>query len=450
MRTVTLSIVACLGFTAPALADGTVRATYRGSAAPAIDAKVDSDLPALLTFYKDLHANPELSLQEKESSRKIAERLMSLGYAVTTNLGGHGVVGVMDNGPGPTLLIRGDMDALPVVEETGLPYASKVKAKRPDGQEVGVMHACGHDVHQTCLVGTAAVLAALKNKWSGKVLLVAQPAEEIVAGAQAMIADGLFEKHGKADLCIALHVSADKLAGTVAYTPGWALANSDSIDLTVYGRGGHGSRPHDTVDPIVIASHVVTALQTIVSRRVDPLDSAVITVGSIHAGSKHNIIPDEARLQLTVRSYTPETRKLLLDGIRQVATNTCRALGSPKDPLIVHHEEEHAPATWNDPALTEAASEVFKKVLGPDKVVENKPVMGAEDFGRFGTHLKVPSLMFWLGSVPQERYEKSRQPGAEPLPSAHSSKYYPDPEPTIRTGVTCMSHLALALLAEKN
>jgi hippurate hydrolase len=336
-----------------------------------------------------------------------------------------------------------------VVEETGLAYASKVKVTRPDGHEVGVMHACGHDVHQTCLVGTAAVLASLKDRWSGKVMLVAQPAEEIVAGARAMIADGLFETHGKADACIALHVSADKPAGTVACTPGWALANSDTVDITIFGRGGHGSRPHDSVDPIVIAAHVVTSLQTIVSRRVDPIDSAVITVGSIHAGSKANIIPDEAKLQLTVRSYTAETRELLLDGIREVTTNTCRALGSPKDPQIVHHEEEHAPATWNDPGLTESAAEVFRQVLGSDRVLEQKPVMGAEDFGRYGTHLKVPSLMFWLGSVPRTRYEASLTPGGEPLPSAHSSKYYPDPEPTIATGVKCMTHLALALLNER-
>lgn len=279
-------------------------------------------------------------------------------------------------------------------------------------------------------------------------MIIAQPAEEIGTGARMMIEDGLFDRFGRPDYCLALHVSADFPAGSVAYTPGWALANVDSVDVTIHGRGGHGSRPHQAIDPIIAAAHVTVALQTIVSRRLDPQEPGVITVGSIHAGSKHNIIPREARMQLTVRSYSPETRRLLLDGIRQVTINTCRALGCTKDPDVVVHEEEYTPSTYNDPDLSEAGAEVFRQLLGPDQVIHTKPVMGGEDFGRFPAHLNVPGFIFWLGSVRQEAFDASRS-GGPPLPSLHSGMYYPDPEPTIKTGVKCMSSLALALLKEK-
>lgn len=421
-------------------------ANYRADLAPEVRKYAQAQLDPLLEFYLDLHRNPELSLMERESARKIAARLRTYGYEVTENVGGTGVVGVMQNGQGPTLLVRGDMDALPLAEETGLPYASSVLVKREDGHTVGVMHACGHDIHQTVLVGTAELLARLKDHWRGKVLIVAQPAEEIGVGARAMIKDGLFERFGQPDACIALHVSSNHPAGVVAYTPGWALANVDSVDITIYGRGGHGSRPNEAVDPIVMAGHVITALQTIVSRRVSPSDPSVITVGSVHGGSKHNIIPDTVTMQITVRSYEDENRRILLDGIKQVTVNTCRALGAERDPDVHLREEEFTPSTYNDPALAASAAEVFKQALGADRVFEQEAVMGGEDFSEYSRRSKAPGLIFWLGSVPRERFEASREPGGPPLPSLHSSKYYPDPKPTIETGVTALGSLALSLL----
>ena len=447
MRITTAIILTCLAQTACAADPG--RMGYRGELSGKVSKSINTSMSTLLSFYKDLHTHPELSLQENKSASKIAQRLRDFGYQVTTGVGGTGVVGILENGQGPTVLIRGDMDALPISEETGVPYASRVRVERPDGQTVGVMHACGHDIHQTCLVGTAGALAEMRDKWQGRVMIVGQPAEEIGAGARMMIEDGLFERFAKPDYCIALHVSGEHPAGTVAYCPGWALANVDSVDITIYGRGGHGSRPHQTIDPVVIASQVVIALQTIVSRRLDPQEPGVITVGSIHAGSKHNIISNQAKLQITVRSYGEQTRRLLLDGIREVTVNICRALGSPKAPEVVVREHEFTPSTFNDPTLTSLGADVFRSVLGVENVIRAKPVMGGEDFGRFSKHLGVPGFIFWLGSVHQERFDASLKPGADPLPSLHSSKYYPDPEPTIETGVKCMTSLALSLLQAK-
>ncbi len=426
-----------------------VRAVPRADLAGSVEQQIGSDLPDLLTFYTDLHTHPELSLRETESARKIAKRLEAVGYTVTTGVGGTGVVGILENGVGPTVLVRGDMDALPITEETGLPYASTVKVTGTDGRPVGVMHACGHDIHQTCLVGTARILARLRDRWRGRVMIVAQPAEEIGAGAKMMIDDGLFERFPKPDYAIALHVSADHPAGTVAYTPGWALANVDSVDITIFGRGGHGSAPHTTIDPVITAAHVVTSLQTIVSRRLNPREPGVITVGSIHGGSKHNIISNEAKLQLTVRSYTPEARKLLLDGIRDVTTHTARAMGCTKDPEIVVRDHEFTPSTYNHPELAEAAADVFRRAIGAGNVVTREPVMGGEDFSRFSMATKNPGFIFWLGSVRRDIFEASQDPEGTPLPSLHSSKYFPDPEPSIRTGVNCMTSLTLSLL-EKN
>jgi len=432
--------------TTRALAENPIQAHHRNDLTSAIANKLKSDADGLLAFYTDLHRHPELSHEEKESAAKIARKLEEQGFSVTTGIGGHGVVGLLHNGPGPTVLIRGDMDALPIFEETGLPYKSDVTSKKDDGSIIGVMHACGHDIHQTCLVGTAGMLAHLRDKWSGTVMIVAQPAEEVGAGARMMIEDGLFERFDRPDYCLALHVSASHPAGTVAYTSGWALANVDSVDVTIYGRGGHGSRPHEALDPVLMASQTVVALQSIVSRRLDPQEPGVITVGSIHAGSKHNIIANQAKLQITVRSYSDESRKILLDGIREVTINTCRAMGAIKDPDVVLRDHEFTPSTYNDPELTRASVAVFKKVLGSERVEHRTAVMGGEDFSRYSRHLKVPGFIFWLGSVPQARYDASKKPGGEPLPSLHSSKYYPDPARTIETGITSMSSLALSLL----
>lgn len=424
-----------------------VRAHFRADLAPVIDGAVARDLTDLIAFYKALHAHPELSRHEEKSAAGIAARLASAGYSVTPHVGGHGVVGVLVNGPGPTVLIRGDMDALPVTEETGLGYRSAVTSENADGRRIGVMHACGHDVHQTCLVGTAKLLAETRDRWRGTLVIIAQPAEEIGTGALAMIEDGLFDRFPRPDYCLALHVSASAPAGDVAYTSGWALANVDSVDVTIYGRGGHGSRPHETIDPIVAAAQTIVSLQTIVARRVDPLESGVISVGSIHAGSKHNIIPDEARLQITVRSYTDQTRRILLDGIREVTVNTCRAMGCTRDPAVVIRENEFTPATYNDPELTTAAIGVLSQVIGKDHIRRFKPVMGGEDFGQYGRRLNVPSFMFWLGSVDRKLFDASQVEGGPRLPPLHSSRYAPDPEPTVRTGVRSMASVALSLLA---
>lgn len=412
----------------------------------AVDQKVAASLPEWLTFYKVCHENPELSSHEKESAARLAKIFRDAGITVTENIGGHGVVGILKNGDGPTVLIRGDMDALPIIEETGLPFASKKTVTLPDGHTVGVMHACGHDMHQTILAATAQTLVALKDKWKGTVLFVAQPAEEIGTGARLMIEDGLFEKFPKPDHCIALHVNHEMKTGTVGYTPGSVWANVDSVDITIYGKGGHGAYPHASIDPIVTAAQIITALQTIVSRRVNPLDRAVVTVGSVHGGTKHNIIPDTAKLQITVRTFTDDVRKEVLDSIKRIAIHTARAMNCPKDPDVLILDKEFTPACFNDPELTALGVKVFEEIIGPENVMERPPSMGGEDFGRFGKDLGVPSFMFVLGVVDEPRFTASQQPGGPALPTVHSPKFQTDPEPTIRTGVRCMTGLALTLL----
>ena len=325
---------------------------------------VDGNLDAAVETYKHLHANPELSFQEFKTSALVAKSLEKTGFKVTSGIGRTGVVAVLKNGEGPTVLIRGDMDGLPVIEKTGLPYASKVEIEREDGTKVGAMHACGHDVHVTMVIWMGQLLMDLRDQWSGTVVLIAQPAEEIGRGAAAMIADGLFEKFPKPDYCLSMHVTHALPAGSVGYCAGWANANVDSVDITIFGRGGHGARPQSAVDPIVSAAHVITSLQTIVSRRIAPIEPGVITVGSIHGGSKHNIIPDEVELQLTVRSYTDEVRLQLLEGIRQITTDTCKAMGCPKEPLVEYEDEPHTPAAYNDPGLTAAAAAMFRGLFG--------------------------------------------------------------------------------------
>ncbi len=422
-----------------------VQVVYRADLDGAVRAAIDRDLPEWRRRYETLHASPELSLAEERTAAAVASELERAGYRVTTGVGGTGVVGVLANGAGPIVLVRGDMDALPVREETGLPYASTATATVPDGTTTGVMHACGHDVHTTTLVATSALLSELRAHWSGTVVAVAQPAEELGRGAALMLRDGLFTRFPKPDACVALHVSSDLAAGTVGFTPGFFLANVDSVDVTIYGTGGHGARPHATVDPIVTAAHLVTALQTLVSRRVDPIDSAVVTVGSIHGGTKHNVIPDQVTMQLTVRSFTDDVRRTLLDGIRQMATDVCAAFRCPRPPLVAV-KDEHTPAAYNDPALTAAAVEVFRSAFGADAVVAMRPEMGGEDFGRYAPAAGVPGFMFRLGSVAPETIAASRRPGGAPLPSLHSSRYAPAATPTLATGARALTHLVLGLL----
>jgi amidohydrolase len=421
-----------------------VRTEVREGDDTRVNAWIEGGLPHLLETYRQLHQNPELSLEEEKTAGLVAEALRRGGFYVRERVGGYGVLGVFENGRGPVLLIRGDMDALPVTENTGLPYASQVTSARPDGTTVGVMQACGHDVHVASLIGTAQLLAALKDQWRGTVVILAQPAEELGKGARMMIEDGLFKLIPRPDYAIALHLDGTLPAGQIGYVSGWAAANVDSVDITIYGLGGHGARPHSTIDPIVTAASLVSSLQTIVSRRVNPIEPAVVTVGSIHGGSKHNIIPDEVHLQLTVRSYSDEVRDLLLSSIEQLAYDTCNTFRCPRPPDFTI-KDEYTPAMYNDPELSEAAASVFSRFLGEDNVTAMPAAMGGEDFGRYHRAKGFPAFMFRLGSVSQERWDAA-QKGGDPLPSLHSSRYAPDPEPTLSTGVGAMARLSLALL----
>ncbi|MBD0370475.1 MAG: amidohydrolase [Pyrinomonadaceae bacterium] len=421
-----------------------------------LDAMIERELQSLVTIYKALHSAPELSHYEAKTSALLAAELRSLGYTVTERIGkyrnpkwtGYGVVGVMKNGEGPVVLVRADMDALPVEERTGLPYASQVRVKTDAGQEVGVMHACGHDIHVTSLIGTARMLAALKDEWRGTLVLVGQPAEETSEGARAMLEDGLYNKVPRPDYAIALHDQADIEAGKVGVTPGYALANVTSVDVTVRGIGGHGAKPETTKDPVVLAAQIVLALQTIVSRENSPLDPAVVTVGSIHGGSRYNIIPDEVKLQLTVRSYKEEVRQKILASIERIARGIALAAGLPAElaPVVKVNEAEISLSTYNDPKLTERLSGIFARTLGAQNVIAYPPAMVGEDFGRFGLEgNQIPTTLFWVGAADASKVEESKRTG-KPLPSLHSPLFAPLPEPTIRTGVKAMTSAVLELM----
>ena len=420
-------------------------------AAPVDDAirqRVQTELPSLEQIYRELHAQPELSFREVQTGQRVGVELKKAGAEVTQNVGGHGVVGVLRNGPGAVVLVRTDLDALPVKEETGLPYASTVRTTNDAGTEVNVMHACGHDIHMTSLIGTARLLTALKDRWSGTVVFIGQPAEERGAGARAMLADGLFTRFPKPAYCLALHVNAEMPAGTVGTTEGFILANVDSVDITLRGAGGHGAWPHKTKDPVVLAAQTIVALQTIVSRETDPLDSAVVTVGSVHGGTKHNIIPDEVKLQLTVRSFSDEVRARTLDAIRRITRGQALAAGIPEDrlPIVKIEDKEFTPACYNHPELARRVGGVFKQVFGAANVISRKPSMGGEDFAEYGrTADKIPICLFWLGSVDPARVSEAQRTG-QGLPSLHSNKYHPVAEPTIRSGVTAMTAAVLELL----
>ncbi|MCI0746613.1 MAG: amidohydrolase [Verrucomicrobia subdivision 3 bacterium] len=386
-------------------------------------------------------------MQEEETALRLADELERLHYTVSRRVGGHGVVGVLKNGAGPTVMVRTDMDALPVTEQTGAPYASRAKAIDDKGNSVGVMHACGHDMHMTAFVGTARVLAELKDHWSGTLVMIAQPAEEKVQGAKAMLADGLFKRFPKPEYCVALHCAPDLPAGSVGITEGYAMANVDSVDITIRGVSGHGAWPHKTKDPIVLAAQTILALQTIVSRETDPTQPAVVTVGSIHGGTKHNIIPDEVKLQLTVRSYSDDVRKHTVEAIQRITRGLALAAGLAEELYpVVTLANESSPATYNSPELVGRLGAVFKNWFGEDRTVSTKPIMGAEDFGLYGrTEDKIPICMFWLGTVAPEQFQEHQNTG-KPLPALHSSKFLPVLEPTLKTGVTAMTAAVLELL----
>ncbi|MFO0960291.1 MAG: amidohydrolase [Isosphaeraceae bacterium] len=418
-----------------------IAAALLALAPPADDPWIEGKLPGLLDLYKHLHAHPELSLREVETARRIGQELAQAGCEVTEGVGKTGVVGLLRNGKGPTVLVRTDLDALPVTEATGLPYASIVTAQDDAGKSVGVMHACGHDIHMTSFVGTARWLADHKGRWSGTVMFVGQPAEERVAGARAMLQDGLYERFGKPDYALALHVTHDLEAGKVGYRGGPAMAGSTSMDVLVKGKGGHGAMPHNTVDPVVLASLLVLDLQTIVSREVPPIDPAVVTVGSIHGGTKHNIVPDDVRLQLTLRAFRPEVREQLIEGIRRRAQSLAQAHRAPAPEFALG---DTTPPTINTPALVAKVVPALEAALGADQVVEVEMTMGAEDFGLFGQG-GVPTFMYRLGTIPPARIRAAKD-GGGPLPSLHSALYAPDPEPSIRAGVRSMTSAVLSLL----
>ena len=404
----------------------------------------------LLELYEDLHSNPELSYKEENTSNKLAVLLDQLGYEVTQGIGGYGVVAHLKNGTGKTILIRADMDGLPVEEKTGASYASKRKSINQAGQEVFTMHACGHDIHMTVLMGTAKFMVENKDKWQGDLVLVLQPAEEVSGGARNMIKDGLFKKWPRPDYNLALHVSADIQAGKIGYLPGWAMANVDSVDIIIKGVGGHGAYPHKTKDPIVLAAQIINNLQTIISREIGPIEPAVLTVGSIHGGTKHNIIPNEVRLQLTLRSYTDEVRNKTISSIKRISRALAISAGMPEElyPEVIL-KDEYTPAVFNNPELVHKLQSSFEQSIGPENIFKTSPVMGGEDFGMFGREEPIiPTALFWLGAVNKKVYEKSIKDNIA-LPSLHSDLFLPDAEPTIKTGIKAMSQAAIDLFREE-
>ena len=436
--------IACSFFAAPLLAQSTPQSL------------ADTELPSLLTIYKDLHAHPELSTHEERSSAIVAKELRAAGCDVTEHVGKYekagltcfGVIGVMKNGDGPTVAVRTDLDALPVHEETGVPYASTVTTKNDAGQEVSVMHACGHDIHMSTFIGTARALGKLKDKWHGTVVFIGQPAEETVGGARALLKDGLYTRFPKPDFVLGLHDDAEIATGQIGVTEGYCYANVDSVDVTVRGMGGHGAYPHKTKDPIVLSAEMINAWQTIASRETNPHDDVVVTVGSIHGGTKHNIISDEVKMQLTVRTYKKEVRDIVLAAIDRIAKGTAAAAGLPADhmPIVTVRQDEFTPATYNNPELTKRVAAAMKTAIGADNVIPKDPTMGGEDFSEYSLpDHSIPAFMFSVGAVDPAKIAESKKTGAS-LPSLHSSKFAPVPEPTIRTGLIGMTSAVLDLL----
>lgn len=423
-----------------------------------VETLVEGELPAIVELYRRVHANPELSYYEERTAALIADELRRAGYTVAERVGRYsdstktcyGVVGVLRNGSGPTLLVRADMDALPVEENTGLPYASTRRQKDERGESVAVMHACGHDVHVATLIGVGRIMARLRDRWKGTLVLVGQPAEERGAGARALLADSLYERFGRPDFVLGLHTDAEHPAGTVGIGTGPTTASVDMIDVTIRGVGGHGAYPHTTKDPIVMAAEFVMALQTIVSREIPPREPAVVTVGSICGGTKHNIIPDEVNLQLTVRTYSDRIREQIISAIGAKAYGIARAAAVPLDrmPVVYVRPEEHTPPQHNDTLLAQRLESVFASVFGRENVYRTEPTMGGEDFAYYRLGGAIPSCFFRVGAVNPARYEQARASG-EQLPSLHSSRFAPDAEPTLRTALRAMTHAALALLGRR-
>jgi len=409
-----------------------------------IQKRTTAESPALVALYKHFHAHPELALNEERTAARLAKELAAAGFTVTPKVGGHGVVAVLKNGPGKTILVRADMDGLPIVEQTALPYASKELTRDAAGRNVGVMHACGHDINITCLVGTARLLASMKDRWSGTLVFIGQPAEEIGAGARAMLEDGLLKRFPRPDFALALHCDARYAHSHVNYREGLMQANVDSVDILVRGKGGHGAAPHTTIDPIVLAARIILDLQTIVSRERNPLDPVVVTVGSIHGGTKHNIIPAEVKLELTVRTTTDATRKHTLEAIKRITHAAALGANAP-EPTVSVNLDNYTPSLTNDTNLARRIVPLFQAALGKDHVHERPMSLGGEDFSQF-VRAGIPGFYYFLGTAAPERFEESLKPGGRPLAFTHTAFYYPIPEPTIQTGVSTMTLAVLELL----
>jgi len=410
-------------------------------------AGLDGIMAGLEELYRDVHAHPELSMQEHRTARRAAERLAAAGYEVTTEVGGTGVVGLLRNGDGPTVMLRADMDALPVREATGLPYASTVTATDPDGNEVPVMHACGHDMHVTWLAGATALLATARDAWHGTVLAVFQPAEETAQGARAMIGDGLFDRFPKPQVILGQHVMPAP-AGEIGYRPGITQAAADSLEVRMFGRGAHGSMPESSVDPVVMAAATVLRLQTIVSREVAARQAAVVTIGALQAGTKDNVIPDEALLKLNVRTFDEQVRSQVLGAIKRIVEAEATASGAPRPPELT--TTEHYPLTINDPRCTDRVAAALRAHFGDDRVHQlASPYSASEDFGSFGTEWGVPSVFWYVGGTDARAYREAEQAGriAQDIPTNHNARYAPIIHPTLDTGVRAMTIAALDALA---
>lgn len=415
-----------------------------------INQQVESNICNYESLYKHLHQNPELSFKEFETAKRMALELKSIGFEVTPNFGGNSLVGIFKNGEGPTIMLRTDMDALPIEEKTGLPYASQAKSKNINGEEVAVMHACGHDMHMTVFVGVANTMVKLKKQWKGTLMVIAQQAEEMNGGSIAMIEAGLFQKFPVPKYALAFHLSSNLEAGTVGICPGPFFATVDDVDITVFGRGGHGAYPNLTIDPIVIASRIVVDLQTIVSRELSPLAPAVVTVGTFHGGTRRNIIPDEVNLSLTVRSYTDDVRDKIFEAIKRISKGAALTAGMPTDKLpIVTIDPNPTPAVVNNNDLTQAVGKLFGEALGSNSVLSVTPEMVGEDFGRYGkTPEQIPIFLAWLGGVNPEMAKTHRANGTTP-PPLHSPFFAPQPDKTITTGVLSMSYALIGLFNQK-
>ncbi|MBS9523409.1 amidohydrolase [Litoribacter alkaliphilus] len=402
--------------------------------------------PEIEELYKHFHQYPELSLQEEKTAAKIAEELKNLGFEVTEGIGGHGVVGIFENGEGPTLLVRTDMDALPLEEKTGLPYASKQKGVTGDGKETFIMQACGHDVHMSVFLGTARMLMNFKNEWQGTLMMIGQPAEENGLGAYNMLNDGLFERFPYPDYAIALHDTPHLPAGSIGYKAGPLMAGVDMMNVKVHGEGGHGAAPHMTIDPVVMSAQMIQAYQSIVSRRIAPTEPAVVSVGSIRGGHVHNIIPDEVEMQLTLRYYNPEIRETLIENIKKISEHVARSAGMPEDKLPTYWiREPYTPPLINDDELTELMVGVFKANFEENKIVEIEAEMIGEDFSRYGIQEPaVPISMFFLGATPNDLFKQAKENGKE-IPGLHSPLFAPEVEPTLKTGIKAMSLFAMEI-----